>query len=786
VSLTIAQVNAALGGAYHVEGELGAGGMATVYAARDEKHGRWVAIKVLHPSIAADLPAAKFLREIRIIAQFSHPGIIGLIDSGTLHVQDAEIPYYVMPRIDGESLRDRMRREGAMRIDEAVEIARQVADALGYAHARNVIHRDIKPENILLIGTRALVADFGIAKAVRELGMTTAASTMEGMISGTPAYMSPEQVVADPVGPASDIFSLGIVLYEMLTAELPFAGTTPQAQLTRRLHDTPSPTRTLRPTVSPALDQAVSRMLARQPNDRFATAQDVVAALATPAPAAAPSAAPVQQPSAGGARTRRFVVGGVLAALAVVAGVFAWRASGIVRSGGEDIRSIAVLPFAYVGPDARSEYYGDGLADEITDALGRVPGLKVAARSSAFQFKGKNVEAREIGERLGVGAVVEGSVRPVGTQLRISAQLINSRDGLVIWSESYERPADQAFNVQQALASAIAKALKLEGSSKPAATAPNVRAYEAYLQGRWLWEKRDREGLLQAIDYFQRAIREDSSYAKAWAGLGDAYSLLGGFAYLVPAEAFDKARQAAERAIALDSTLADAHTALGFIHLFYDRDWHGAQTELETALRLDPSYGEARLFYAWYLTAMNQADAAADSLRAAVRNEPVSLILNLRLGSVLILAGRTDEAKKQLEYVVQLSDAYPLAHLDLTKVAALRGEYAVALRELERAPNMAASYGSGTRGVVLARMGRREDALAEATRLSGGTNATTSALGAAHTYAALGDKDRAFAELEAAYTNRDWALFFVRSDPFLMSLHGDPRWPEFVKRMGFP
>lgn len=750
--------------------------MATVYNARDEKHQRSVAIKVLHPAIANEVSADRFLQEIHIAAQFSHPGILGLIDSGTITIDGTDLPYYVMPRIEGETLRARLTREGTLPIDVAIDITRQVAEALAYAHARNVIHRDIKPENILLIGNRVLVADFGIARAVSSATATGITREGTGML-GTPAYMSPEQVTDARVGPTSDVFALGVVLYELLTGELPFAGVTPQAQLTRRLHDTPTPVRKLRPAIPLSLDQTVAKMLGRNPQDRFQSGDEIVAALSGRVVNSSPG------------KGKLFATIGVAAALLLTL------AYGIVRYGGfaskdtdvaSSLRSIAVLPFANVGGDASNEYYGDGIADELAGALAKLPGLKVAARSSAFQFKGQNVAAKEIGERLGVSAVVEGSVRRMGESIRISAQLISTSDGLALWSENYERPANQVFNVQTIITAEIARELGIGSSRASAPAAPNSRAYEAFLQGRWHWGKRDRDGFDKAVQYFNVAIGLDSLYARAWAGLGDAYSLLGGFGYIAPDSAFRMARSATNRAIALDSTLADAHTALGFIHLFYDRDWKGAQTELETALRLDPSYGEARLFYAWYLMAMNRGDVAVDSLRAIVRDEPVSLILNLRLGSILLLAGRLDEAKTQLQHTIELSETYPLPYLDLAKIAAIEGDYPAVFENLKRAPQLVASYGSGIRGVALARSGKRNEALAEAERQSQSNGPSVSALGAAQIYAALGDFDRAFEWMDRAYTDRDWALFFARSDPLLTSLHRDPRWAKFIARMNFP
>jgi len=747
--------------------------MATVYLARDAKHERAVAIKLLHPAIADSVFAQRFLREIRIAAQFSHPGILGLIDSGSITIDDLDLPYYVMPRVEGETLRTRMDREKTLSIVDAVDITRQIADALAHAHVRGIVHRDIKPENVLLTGSHVLVADFGIAKALSDA--TTSLLTAEGGMPGTPAYMSPEQVTDAEVGPESDVFSLGVVTYEMLTGELPFAGTTLQAQVTRRLHDTPTPVRKLRPSVPQALENVVSKMLARSARDRLETGAQVVAALST------------QQ---GENKPNRYrpplTIAGAVAVVLIA--VFAFRQTGMLQSSRNTSapRSIAVLPFATVGTDASNEYYGDGIADELAGSLGKVRGLRVAARSSAFQFKGKNVAASEIAQRLGVDAVVEGSVRPMGNRLRISVQLVNASDGLGIWSENYDRPTDEAFAVQSTITDAITRAVGLQLTTAEHAPVANSRAYEAFLQGRWHWGKRNRAGFEQAVKYFQVALREDSTYARAWAGLGDAYSLLGAYGWSEPAVVFEQARRAAERAVALDSTLADAHTALGLIHLFYDRDWDGARVELETARRLDPKNGEARLFYGWYLIAMNKGSAAVDSLRSATRDEPVSLILNLRLGSLLMYTGRYAEAKTQLTHVLELSSDYPLPNLDMARIAVIEGDYAAAARYMTRAPEWVSSYGSGVHGVVLAKSGRKAEALAEAERLQHGFGPNVSALGAAQVYGALGDIPKAFDALERAYERHESMLFVARSDPLLAPLRGDARWQPFIEKMKFP
>ena len=747
--------------------------MATVYLARDVKHQRAVAIKLLHQTIADSVFADRFLREIRIVAQLTHPGILGLIDSGMITVDGKNIPYYVMPRVEGETLRARMEREKTLAIEDVIDITRQVADALAHAHARHVVHRDIKPENIMLTGSHVQVADFGIAKAMSDA--STTALTTEGGMPGTPAYMSPEQVTDATVGPASDVFSLGVVTYELLAGELPFGGTTPQAQLTRRLYDTPTPLRKLRPAVPPSLEQVVSKMLERSASDRFRTGAEVVAALSN------------QVATNERSRPWGLITAAAALLLAVVAVVAMRRASGATSTrDAVGPRSIAVLPFANVGTDASNEYYGDGIADELAGSLAKLPGLRVAARSSAFQFKGRNIAAREIAEKLGVEAVVEGSVRPMGGRIRISAQLVNASDGLGIWSENYDRPAAEAFDVQAAITDAIAMALGVTRTASIRPRVVNSRAYDAFLQGRWHWAKRNRQGFEQAIKYFQASLHEDTTYARAWAGLGDAYSLLGAYGWSEPSIVFEQARAAANRAVALDSTLADAHTALGLIHLFYDRDWNGSRMELETARRLDPKNGEARLFYGWYLLAMHRDSAAVDSLRSAVRDEPVSLVLNLRLGSMLMFSGRFKEAKVQQAHVLELSSEFPLANLDLARIAVVEGQYDAAAQYLTRAPERVSSYGSGVHGVVLATSGKKAEAITEAERLQRGYGSNESALAAAHVYTALGDADKAFDALGRAYDRHESMLFAARSDPLLVALRSDPRWPGFIARMRFP
>ena len=775
----VARLTAAFAGRYQVEREIGRGGMATVYLAHDAKHDRKVAIKVLHDSVARAIGPERFLNEIMVAARFSHPNILGLIDSGSVDLGGSlPTPYYVMPYVDGESLRDLLDRERHLPVSDALRIAREVADALAYAHGHGVVHRDIKPENILLTGGHAVVADFGIAKAVATAGGKNL--TTQGMIVGTPAYMSPEQASGEgSLDGRVDIYALGCVLYEMLAGEHPFSAPTPQTMILRAMTERPRPLRGVRPAVPPALDAVVRRALERVPADRHATAADLAQDLA------AAQDAGLASPSRGPWRTVALI--GIPVALLVAAGLMLLRRG--PGSTAAATRALVVLPFANTSADRGDEYFSDGMTDELAAALAKVPGLRVAARSSAYQFKDRNVDVHEIGRQLAVSAVVDGSVRRSGDTVHITAQLVNVADGLTLWSDTYDRDVKGVFTIQNQIAASIARALQLSvgGTGRQDVGTTNLEAHDLFLRGRFFWNRRDKDGFNKAVDYFGQAIARDSGYAQAWAGLGDAYSLLGGFGYMAPAEAFARARAAANRALSLDSSLADAHTALGFIHLFYDWDWSAARERLDQALTLDPRYGEGRLFRSWYLVAVNRGEEAIAELREAVADEPVSLILNTRLATMMMLAGHYDEALAQFQRVLELDPNYPLAHLDLARLRAARGEYDAALSELERSPELVGSYAVGLKGYVLARTGRRQQAIAEIARLQADTaHRYYVAEAIAEIYGALGDREHAFEWLDRAFTDRNWPLYLCRVDPLLLPLRGDPRWDAFVRRMEFP
>ncbi|HEY8195362.1 MAG TPA: serine/threonine-protein kinase, partial [Gemmatimonadales bacterium] len=520
------RLQAALGDRYDLQREIGRGGMATVYLAQDRKHRRDVAIKILHPHLAASVELERFKREVEIAARLNHPRILTLIDSGAA---DGFL-YYVMPYVQGESLRGRLSREPRLSLAEALRITREVASALGYAHGQGVVHRDIKPENVMLHEGEATVTDFGISKAVSSGAET--ALTQIGLTLGTPAYMSPEQASGDEeLDGRSDLYSLGCVLFEMLAGQPPFTGPTAQAVIGKRFTEPAPSLRAYRPGVSSVLEKVVSRVLARNPQDRFTSATQLVQALAT---------VPDESASPGTDTTI----------------VSPQQASG---------KSIAVLPFADMSPDKDQDYFCDGIAEEIINAITKVQALRVASRSSAFAHKGKNQDIRDVGEQLGVSTVLEGSVRKAGSRLRIIVQLINVTDGYCLWSERYDRELEDVFAVQDEIAENIVRALRvvLTDQEKRAIDKPrtgSVEAYEFYLRGRQAFNLFREKSLQYARRMFARAIEIDPTFAPAYAGTADCSSFL--FMWWDPSRAnLHEAEAASQQALELAPGMAEARAA---------------------------------------------------------------------------------------------------------------------------------------------------------------------------------------------------------------------------------
>lgn len=602
-------LNASLSGRYLVERELGAGGMATVYLAHDIRHDRHVALKVLRPDVAHSIGTERFLREIQLAARLSHPHILPLFDSGEVE----GLLYYVMPNVEGLSLRDRLDRDGKLPIDECLRVAREVADALDYAHRHGVVHRDVKPENIMMHDGHSMVADFGIGKALSAVD--DAVFTQTGMTIGTPAYMSPEQAAGDVIDGRSDIYSLGCVLYELLTGEQPFTGATAQAVIAKRFVQTPADVSALREGVSRGIANVVQRALARAPQDRFETGALLIAALAHPSQA--------------------------------------------VRTESPD-KSIAVLPFANMSADPENEFFADGITEEILNALAQVPDLRVAGRTSSFSFKGKNADLRAIGDQLSVRTVLEGSVRRAGKRVRITAQLINVADGYHLWSERYDREIEDVFAVQDEIATAIAERMKATLRGGRAAvleqrSTENIEAYEAYLKGRALLYRRG-PATSQGVALMEKALSLDPTYGLAWAGLADAYTILGYFGQVSAEEGSEKARPAADRALATAPDLAEAHSARAMVSLMFDWNFAAAERGFKRAMQLNAGYVQgAAWYYLFYLGFACQRWAESlRGLRELQTVEPLSAYIAAVITIGHCAGGDAEEARRSSERAMEL------------------------------------------------------------------------------------------------------------------------------------
>ena len=662
-----AALAAALRDRYVLERELGRGGMATVFLAHDVKHDRSVALKVLLPELAASLGPDRFQREIRLAARLQHPHILTVHDSG----ETAGQLWFTMPFVEGESLRERLRRERQLSVEDAVQIGREAARALDYAHQHGIIHRDIKPENILLTRDGStLVADFGIARA---LGGADEQLTQTGMSVGTPAYMSPEQAAGERnLDARTDIYSLGAVLYEMLAGEAPYGGPTVQAMLLKRLTDPVPSVRRVRPSVTEPLDYAVQKALAPVLADRYATAGQFAQALqvattsisaptavATPAAGLPPHQAPASPPPAT-ARARRIPVGAITLAVGFLIGLgvlFAWRRAHPASEpgGGAEAKLLAVLPFENLG-GPEDEYFADGITDEVRGKLSAVPGLHVIASGSASQYKHTTKSPQEIGRELGVDYLLVGKIRwekraGGASRVRVSPELVEVTPGTAAttkWQQPFDAALNDVFQVQADIASRVAQALDVAigaGQREALAEKPtaNLAAYDAFLKGEGAGIGSDVPSQRRAIGFYEQAVALDSTFAQAWARIARAHALV---YYLGAPNAADAeaARFAAERAVALAPARADGQLALGTYNHFVRGDLARAVSAYETGLRLAPENADLLSALARAEMSLGRWDAALDHFQRAQALDPRSGNIAWRLGTELLWLRRYPEA----------------------------------------------------------------------------------------------------------------------------------------------
>ncbi len=777
-----ARLQATLGDAYTVERELGGGGMSQVFVAMENRLGRRVVVKVLRPEIAAGTSVDRFEREMAFCARCSHPHIVPLLTTGDVD----GLPYFTMPLVEGESLRDRLGQGTPLTIDEVTRLLSELADALAYAHRQGVVHRDIKPENILLHDGHAVLADFGVAKALHMATQTGSAlqTTGVGLVIGTPAYMAPEQAMGDPaLDHRADLYALGVVAYESLTGRPPFSGVSVPALISAQMTSTPPPLARARPDCPAALASLIGRLLAKNPAERPQTADEVVALLR-----------PVAAGSGDSRPSRRALAlgGAVLLAVLAAIGLALRRPRPPVVAPAATAPSVAVLPFENIGGDSATNYFSDGMSEELISALGRLEGLRVASRTSSFAARAQSGDVREIGRRLAVAAVLEGSVRRDGPRVRVTARLVDVARDSQLWVGEYDNRLENVFAVQDTIAHAIAGALKvtLAGGRAIALVArgpTDPEAHDLYLRGRYFLAARNPASVHRAIDAFHAALARDSNYALAQAGLADAYSLGVPFADFSPADAFPPAKAAARRALALDSTLAEVHVSLGIIAMFHDWDWAEAERRFSRATQLNPSSAQAWLFHSWYLLLTGRADQAQAEIERARTLDPLSLIINTRVASFFHFRGHDAEAIPAFQRALQIDSTFAHARVGLALSYAMLGRFTEALALPTPLEPMLGNFEVGESAVVQALAGRRAEAKRTLVELEGFRKRRYVGADAfAAGYTALGDTEAAFAELERAYRERSFTLVIDRIEPIYAPLHRDPRWAALMARLNFP
>jgi eukaryotic-like serine/threonine-protein kinase len=737
----ISRLNATLDGRYSIERELGRGGMATVYLATDLRHRRPVAIKVLHPELAHSLGTDRFVREVEIIAKLSHPHVLPLFDSGTAD----GLLFYVMPYVEGESLRARLSREGKLPVADVIRLTDQIASALSYAHEHGVVHRDIKPENVLLTGDQAIVADFGIARAVEAAGEGRLTGT--GLAVGTPAYMSPEQATGGTgVDRRTDVYALGCVVYEMLAGKAPFDASTPQALMAKHIFEATPQLRTSDPSIPLFLQRAVERAMAKDPAERFDSASDFAAALTTGTVVA----------RVGRRQRRRWAA---IAAGTVLVAAAAWWLGSWARV--PAVHAMAVLPFTNLTADTTQEYFVSGVHEALIGELAQT-GVAVIARSSVMRYRDAEISPREIARELGVDMLVEGSVFREGDSVEIRARLIDPETGTATWTGSFDGNLPNVTALYRGLTRAVAQKIKVsltpDAEARLARTAPvEADVYEAYLRGMHYLNQATPEGIATALDYFNQAIERNPASAQAYAGLALAYVTLG-HGPASPPDAWTRARAAAERAIRLDSTLAEGWAALADVKTYSDYDWEGAEQAFQRANALNPSLPMNHYHHAWYLALFGRLDEAIREHERAKELDPFTP-LNAFLGNLYASVGRYDEGIAEAKRTIDMRQDVPVGLLALTGVYARAGRSADAIRAAEELVTMVPIFRFHL-AHTYARSGRPDDARRLIAEAGVETATPWDAIWLARAQADLGNIQEAidWLEFKPAHAFLPWAI----------------------------
>lgn len=818
--------------------------MGEVYLARDTALDRKVAIKILRPDVATNQDRMRrFAQEAKAAAALNHPNIAHIYEIG----ESDGLNFIAMEFVDGETLRDEMHGENS-NLKILLKHLLQVAEGLAKAHAGGIVHRDLKPDNIMITRDgHAKILDFGLAKLIEAAGqmpayekeldsgeiatvIMPAQHSIPGVVMGTVGYMSPEQAQAKSVDQRSDIFSFGCILYEAVTGRKPFVADSIIDTLHKIIHDAAPSITELNPSASPDLQRIIRKCLAKEPERRYQTIRDTAndlqelieemkgvsdlersvasPARSAPSPQTLVGKSTDEAPDSTGsainqlASSTEYIVSGIKQhKLAVVIGLMVLIGGAVglglylrARNTEAAIESIAVLPFDNQNHDPETEYLSDGLTDSIINSLTQLPNLKVIARSSVFRYKGKQTDPIAVANELGVRAVLTGRIMQRGDSLTIGVELVDARDNKQLWGEQYQRKLSDLLSVQREIAQEITGnlRLKLSGAEQERVTkhyTETPEAYQLYLKGRFYWNKRTGEAIKKAIEYFNQAIDKDPGYALAYVGLSDCY--------VVPAnpqppiEKMPKARAAATRALELDDSLAEAHSALARVLVVYDWDWVGGEREFKRALELNPHFAGAHQWYGGYLEMLGRREESLAERRQALELDPLSLSINFEVGTAYYYARDYDRAIQQFQKTLELDPNFPLVLWALPAAYEQKGMYDRAIVEFKKGVALRGgtewSFSMSGLGHVYALSGKKAEALAvlaELTQTSRQEYVPADSI--ALIYAGLGEKEQAFTWLEKAYAEHAFKMAWLKVDPQWDSLRSDPRFADFLRRVGLP